>query len=222
MSGCKNGCDRCSCGSSAKGERGLTGPQGPQGEPGPAGPTGAGIVNKFNFFDEHTDDQPIDQVNFYHPAGYDILSWTNNTGAQIILIAQGVAQSAYDLGLEESDDVGTDVEMAIVKTVAAVDSFSYYHAMKWDLRGGNFDALYVAPIAGIPLRIASPPAPRKISTDEDNPTEFRFGQAVLNLCGTVMKKVTLQDGETVSLKFRSKGSGSILRSAQLFLQQLDQ
>jgi hypothetical protein len=218
---CKNGCDRCQCGSSAKGERGLTGAQGVQGVPGPAGPAGGGIGNKFNFFEEYTDDQPMTNATFYHPPGYEILSWTNTTGAQIILMAHAVAQSTRGQEYFESDDVDNDVEVGLIKTVLAVDSYTYTHHMRFDLRGGNFDALFVPPTAGVPLQIVTPLAPRQLTTDENNPTEFRFAQSLLSQSAPLMKKVILQNNETISLKFRSKGSGSILTSAQLFLQQLD-
>ena len=219
---CKNGCHRCQCGST-KGERGLTGAQGIQGIPGPAGPAGGGIGNKFNFFVEHTDDQPITNATFYHPTGYEILSWTNTTGAQIILMVNAIAQSRLfiDALTIKSDDFSNDVEMGIIKTVLAVDSYTYTHHMEIDLRGGMFDTVSAPPVASDPLKILSPSAPRQITTDQGNPTEFRFAQVLFSQAGVCMKKVILNNGETVSVKFRSKGSGSILKSAQLFLQQLD-
>jgi len=214
----------CSCAhacGSTKGERGLRGLTGPQGEPGPAGPAGGGVVNRLNFFEEHTDDQAITDTIFYFPPGYEILSWTNNTGAPITIIAHATGQSVRGVGIEESSDVSNDVEMALVRTIVGVDDYTYTHHMRFDLRGGNFDALYVAPLAGVPLTITSPLAPRQLTTDEDNPTEFRFAQSLLSQAAPIMKKITLNNGEAISVKFRSKGSGSTLQSAQLFIQELD-
>ena len=157
---------------------------------------------------------------FYHPPGYEILSWTNNTGGTIAVAVWANAQARVDLSPDESDDFSLDVEMSIVKTVGVIDSWSIISQMQLDLRVGQFDALPNPPIAGTPLKITSPVAPRQVTTDEGNPTEVRFGQAVFAKNGSLVKKVTLNDGETVSVKFKSKGSVSILQWAQMLLQQL--
>lgn len=224
-----NNCNQTCCCQQQSGTQGPPGPQGPVGPAGPIGPEGAGggVAVAFNFFEEYVDNQPMTNAVFYHPPGYEILSWTNNTGAPITLVAHATGQSVRGIPQggtpqAEVDDIENDVEMAIIKTVGAVDSYTYIHHMRFDLRGGMFDAPYVSPNAGVPLTIASPLAPRQLTTDQSNPTEFRFAQSVLSQAAPIMKKITLNNGETVSLKFRSKGSGSILQSAQLFLQELSQ
>lgn len=232
MSGCKDCVPQ-------RGERGLQGPpgpagadgqglgpQGPQGIQGPIGPEGPqgiqGIqgvpgsgVAKFNFFEEVSVQEAVDQAVFYQPPGYEVLTYTNTSGVAQILIAHATAEAV--MNINNAQDIANYVEMALVKTISGVDSYTYISNMKVDLRIGIFDD--VSP--GTPLTLVSPLAPRQVTTDEANPVEVRFGQGLLHQTGTAMKKVTLQNGESISVKFKNKGSAMRLDSAQFFLQELD-
>jgi len=212
--GCKSNCKPCG---STKGERGLQGLTGPQGEPGPAGPAGGGIVNKINFFNELTSEVVVNEATFYHPTGYDVLSYTNTSGATKVFAVHATVQAR--MNLSNSDDVENEVQAAIIKTVSGVDTYSHILNLHVDLRGGLFDEL--AP-GNTPLRITTPLAPRQVTTDEGNPVEFRFGQAYLDQAGALLAKVTLNNNETVTVKYKNKGGDTLLEAAQIFVQELDQ
>ena len=212
---CKSNCKPCG---STKGERGLQGLTGPQGEPGPAGPAGGGIVNKINFFNELTSEVVVNQAAFYSPVGYEILSYTNTTGNSLIFAVHATFQAL--LNITNSDDASNQIEGALVHTnAAAVETYTHICDLNVDIRGALFDE----PVPGTTvIEIATPGGTRRVLTEGGDPVEFRFGQAYLKQSGSLLKKVTLLNNETITLMFKNKGANNNLAAGQIFGVQLDQ
>lgn len=214
---CKNGCDRCQCGGNTKGERGLQGLQGLQGETGPAGPAGGGIVNRVSFYNEFVGQVEVGAtgVNYHFPPGYEVLSWTNVTGSPIILHVMGT----YNTRLQENNinDVKNEVDGAIVQTILGVDT------VLWESLGASIltQSLYDGPTASDFVNTSTPETVQTVPSG--NLVDARFGSAFMDENISIMKKLTLQNNETISLKFKTKvlGDPSTLLKAQFFLQQLD-
>tara|TARA_R110000868_G_scaffold5681_6_gene33618 strand:- start:16172 stop:16822 length:651 start_codon:yes stop_codon:yes gene_type:complete len=212
---CKSNCKPCG---STKGERGLQGLTGAQGEPGPAGPAGGGIVNKINFFEELTSLVVVNQPNFYSPTGYEILSYTNTTGNPLIFAVNATFQAL--MNLSNSDDASNQIEASLVHTnAAAVETYTHICDLNVDFRGGLFDE---AVPGNTVIRIATPGGTRRVLTEAGLPVEFRFGQAYLKQSGSLLKKVTLLNNETITLMFKNKGANNNLSSGQIFGVELDQ
>ena len=116
---CKSNCKPCG---STKGERGLQGLTGAQGEPGPAGPAGGGIVNKISVYTEFIGQVQVGDTGiiYHHPPGYEVLSWTNTTGAAIILHVMGT----YNIRLQNNNtnSGNNEVDGAIVQTIGGSDT----------------------------------------------------------------------------------------------------
>lgn len=213
---CKNGCDKCQCGNT-KGERGLQGVKGLQGETGPAGPAGGGIVNRVSFYNELVSQVEVGDTgaNYHFPPGYEILSWTNTTGSPIILHVM----ANYNTRLEynNTNELKNEVDGAIIQTILGVDT------VLWESLGTKFltHSLYGGPTASDFVNTSTAETVQTVPTS--NLVDVRFGSAKLDDNISIMKKLTLQNNETISLKFKTKALGdrSTLLKAQFFLQQLD-
>jgi len=231
--GCNDGCNDCkgSCERVVIDKRGLTGPQGPPGPQGERGfpgtngtngQDGASYVNKVNSYNEFIGDVDVkdslpNPAVYHFPPGYEVLTYTNNTGETKPFIVHG----SWDTLLTDpnSFDIENWVDGAIVKTVAAVDSVEYESLSLIDVSVSLFDGAGV----GDTINIAS--APDTVDTAPGgNPTEVRFASASIPKNSSIFKKVFLNDGESISLKFKTKdaSSNSRLRKAQLFVNELDQ
>jgi len=194
---------------------------GKQGEPGAsvAGPPGP-VATKLNFYEEvisSVDVKDMASPNVYgFPTGYNILTYTNTSGST----KDFIVHAAYDHKAETNSNVQQVenwVDGAIVKTVSAVDTVMWGNVDRIDVEGSLFDG----PLAGDAINIATP-APNNVVTAAANPVEFRFITYEHAKNVAMFKKVTLLNGESVSLKFKTKDGAtpSRLLRAQIFVQEL--
>lgn len=215
---CKCNC-KCNC-TSQKGERGLQGVPGEQGIPGPEGPAGGGIVNKINSYAENIESVDLGllpgpyDIYMFPSVGYQTLSYTNTTGADLVVFAQATwdAQSVNVVG---SNEVQIWVDGAIIRTTVGVDTIEYQHQGPFAIIGTLFDSDGSA--------VSQTTTEKVVTTSGGFFVEYRATTSLIPENISIFKKLTLVDGETVSLKFRTKnaGAGMILEQAQFFVQQLD-
>jgi len=184
---------------------------------------------KQNFFNQvvstvQIKDDLVPSVNVYHfPTGYSSLTYTYP-------VASGsprtfVVQVSYDVstlftGLTANNPaIGNWVDGAIVKTVGAVDTVQYESfAGRSFLSGFLFDGSLVTDI------VDTLSTDKVLTTPSGNAVEFRFANGSLNSNVSFMSVVTLNPGEKLSLKFKTKdtSSNSVLNQAQLLIQELIQ
>ena len=215
MSGCKNCVPQ-------RGERGLRGKDGLQGEPGPAGPAGGGIISKINFYESVVQDVNVSEnlpnPNVYDfPVGYTGLTWENTTDASKIMMVQGTWEQL--LNVNNIDEMSNWVDGALILTsVGGSDSVLWESLGNLDIRGSLFDG----PTINDTIKIGSIPDTVQ-STPNNNQVEFRFGSCNIPQNKSIIAKITVQAGEKLSLKFKTKSiaSPSLLNKAQIFGQELD-
>lgn len=227
------------------GPQGLTGPEGPVGETGPQGPAGT-TVNVIGEDDiivtptvvsgvptftvsrpkEFFYQEAVEAVNistnpvpatwdFGPAASYENLEYTNTT-TDIKNYIVRVSYDTYTVGQNNRVSIENSVNGAIIKTVSGVDTVEYWNNSEIDLSGYIFDG----PNSGdIVVRISTPPD--VLLTENASPVEFRFSNAVYNTNASFFKPVTLQPGEKVSLKFRTKDalSPAWVRKAQIIVEE---
>ena len=178
---------------------------GEQGEPGICED-----CEKENFYEENIETVSVSTMASpstwgFPGTNYNTLTYTNTSGTA----KDYLVQVSYDYGESEGNqsNYSSGVDGAIIKTVSAVDSVEYYHDGEVNFVGN----LYDGPLSGDVYNIAL-----------GDPIEFRFGVAKFIHNISFFKKITLNDNETISLKFRTKdiATTSTLRKAQLFLNEL--
>jgi hypothetical protein len=184
---------------------------------------------KQNFFNQvvstvQIKDDLVPSVNVYHfPTGYSSLTYTYPLALAIPITV--VVQVSYDVSTMFSGssinnaDIGNWVDGAIVKTVGAVDTVQYESfAGRSFLSGYLFDGALVTDI------VNTVSTDKVLTTPGGDPVEFRFSNGQLNSNVSFMSVVTLNPGEKISLKFKTKdtSSNSVLNQAQLLIQELIQ
>ncbi len=183
---------------------------------------------KENFFSQvvstvQVKDDLVPSVDVYHfPTGYSSLTYTYPLG---LTTATFVVQVSYDVSTLFSGtsinnaDIGNWVDGAIVKTVGIVDTVQYQSfAGRTFLSGYLFDGALVTDI------VNTVSADKVLTTPSGDPVEFRFSNGQLNNNISFMSVVTLNPGEKISLKFKTKDvtTNSVLTQAQLLIQELIQ
>jgi hypothetical protein len=197
----------------------VLGKKGDPGSIGPIGPTPV-VAAKLNFYEEKISAVNVKDMaspNIYgFPTGYNTLTYTNTSGVS----KDFIVHAAYDHKAEinsNNQKIENWVDGAIVKTVSAVDTVEYGNVDRIDVEASLFDGLLV----GDAINIATP-APNNVTTAAPNPVEFRFITYEHAKNVAMFKKVTLLNGESVSLKFKTKDNTtpSQLLRAQIFVQEL--
>jgi hypothetical protein len=194
---------------------------------GPQGPAGAdgvdGVPNpKINFYNEFigavsVKDGLPDPTVYHFPVGYGLNTYTNGTGVTRDYLVT-VSFDTTALKTNEAQAI-TWVDGAIIKTVAAVDNVEYESAP------GLFNmnvSLYNGAGGGQKLDLSSTPIYVPDSTGTGK-VEVRFAEVHVSRNVSFFKKVTLNDGESVSLKFKTFDSNtdSVLDRAQIVVVELD-
>lgn len=215
----------CTCSNSCSSSCSLpiTIPVGPQGETGSAGPTGAAgadgaayvpavLVNEYmeNIETKNIGDNP-NAANYDFPSvGYAGLSYTNNTGATLILEVHANWQCGQLVA-----GTPADVDAGLIKTVSAVDSVEWETPLQttvvYTIRENGSNS-----IVGIGTA-------ETVKTTAGNHDLYLSEQgAIVEQVGHMFKKLTLLDGESISLKFKTKnvGTDSVITKAQLYVKQL--
>jgi hypothetical protein len=184
---------------------------------------------KENFFNQivstvQIKDDLVPSVDVYHfPTGYSTLTYTHPLGPGTP--ATFVVQVSYDVSTlfsgtsANNADIGNWVDGAIVKTVGVVDTVQYQSfAGRTFLSGYLFDGALVTDI------VNTVSTDKVLTIPSGDPVEFRFSNGQLNNNISFMSVVTLNPGETISLKFKTKDNttNSVLTQAQLLIQELIQ
>lgn len=164
----------------------------------------------------------VPSVDVYHfPTGYSTLTYTYPLASGIPRTF--VVQASYDVStlLSSSSinnaDIGNWVDGAIIKTVGLVDTIQYQSfAGRTFLSGYLFDGALVTDI------VNTVSTDKVLTTPGGAPVEFRFSNGQLNGNVSFMSVVTLNPGESISLKFKTKDAttNSVLNQAQLLVQVL--
>ena len=182
---------------------------------------------KLNFYEEVIGEvqvalSAVPSVSTYHfPTGYNVLSYTNTSGVAKTFAVHVSYEVANTSGMSiflQNDEIANWVDGAIIKTVLAVDTIEY------ECYGGRVEILgsiYDSP-APIPSAVNLTTAEKVITNISLTPVEFRFGSGLSANTLSIFKMVTLNNNESVSLKFKtlSNTTNSILFKAQIFIQEL--
>lgn len=146
------------------------------------------------------------------PLGYNNLTYTNNSGQPKVYMVH----ASWDAG-RSSENTSTYynvVDGAIIKTVGVVDTIEYEHLGEQYLEASMFDG----PNLGDQINIGNGDPEKLLTSPGGNPTEWRWFFARINQNKNIFKLLTLNDGETVSLKFKTFESASV--PSQLYKAQL--
>ena len=175
---------------------------------------------KINFYESYIADLQVadslpDPSIYHFPPGYEILTYTNTTG----VTKDFIVEVSYETLMQGGNviDISNWVDGAIVKTVASVDSVVWENLTQWDFR----ISLYDGPTPSDTVNTAS--AEKVLTDPSGNAVESRIGAINLNKNNSFFAKVTLNDNETASLKFKTKDASAASRliKAQFFIQELD-
>lgn len=152
--------------------------------------------------------------NVYHfPAGYNILTHINNTGTTQTYEVHVSFDSGFDLSNQALVD--NWIDGAIVRTVLGVDTVIHESfSGRTNLEVSLFDGAG----AGDTINIAS--APDTVNTAPGgNPVETRFVNAKIINNTSFFAVVTLNDNESISLKFKTDATATnaFLNRAQLLV-----
>jgi len=231
--GCNDGCNDCkkSCNRVVIDKRGLIGPQGPPGIPGERGypgangtngQDGASYVNKVNSYTENEEDIEVKDMaspDVYGFPGttYNLLTYTNNTGATKPFIVH----VSYDKFPEfTNENKGFNwVDGAIITNNGGGDVVVKENTDKMNLTVNIFDGVNSIDVVDIGV------STEKVQTTPGgNNVEARFLDVDVPMNVSFFAKVFLDDGESVSLKFKTKDNAtdSRLVRAQMFVNELDQ
>jgi hypothetical protein len=205
-----------------RGFQGEQGPVGPQGEQGPVGPVGPPSPAKINFYEENDEDVQVKDMvspNVYGFPGvsYSDLTYTNSSGETKTFIVH----VSYDRFPEFTNEekIFNWVDGAIIKTTTApADIIERQNIDVYTLSSYLFDGPGVIDVVDIGTSIEKV---QTIPSSNDVESRFLDGDTPINV--SFFKKVTLLDGESVSLKFKTKDNAtdSRLIRAQFFGNELD-
>jgi hypothetical protein len=180
---------------------------------------------KLNFYQEAVGTvnvltDPVPDPTIYHfPVGYNGLTYTNSSGATKTFVVHASYTGDLPTGTSilNNAEFSTLLDGAIITTSFAVDTIQYESfAARTSFAGHLFDGATAVDIVDIGS------AEQVLTTPGGNPVEFRFliGNATKNVA--FFKIVTLANGESVSLKFKtaSPGENAYLTQAQLLVTEL--
>ncbi len=162
---------------------------------------------------------PVGVINpdtYFHPIGYETLTYKNTSGvAKVYKVHASWDKQLLPL-TPNSSEIGNWVDGAIIKTVSAVDSIEYESLDNTILSVFLFDG----PDAGDIIIRASVPDTVN-TTPGDAPVEVRFMQGQMPNNSNIFKLVTLNNNESISLKFKSKGENTLswLAKAQFIVEE---
>lgn len=180
---------------------------------------------KLNFYQETVSEvevrlSPVPSVSVYHfPVGYNNLTYTNTSGSTktfVVHVSYEVASSSGMSTIANDNHLVNWVDAAIIKTVLAVDTVEYEAYSRLDLLGSLYDGIG----GGSEVNFTTPE--QVVTTPSNNAVEFRFGNGLMTDTVSFFKMLTLNNNETVSLKFKtlSNTTNSNLFKAQILVQEL--
>lgn len=181
------------------GATGATGADGIDGVPNPKINFYSGFVNNV-----YVSDNLPDPTVYSFPAGYTVNSYTNSTGIARDYIVHGSFDTM--LQVDNNDQVVNHVDGALIKTVSAVDSVEWEHKGKVTMSLSLFDDATVLDVVDIGTSTNKVYSEFPSGTNV-KPVEARFAYTNVPKNVAFFKKVTLNDGESISLKFKTNSSG---------------
>jgi hypothetical protein len=178
---------------------------------------------KQSFFDQVVGwaDVNLDAVpeRYHFPLGYSGLTYTNTTGVTKTFTVHVNFDTNLVVGLPTNNNINLInwLDAAIVKTVLAVDTVQYESfAGRLDISGSLFDGAFPADI------VNTITAETVVTTPSGDAVEFRFLNGELGRNVSFFTLITLNNNESVSLKFKAKDAltPALLARAQILVQEL--
>lgn len=160
---------------------------------------------------------PTPSVYSFPNVNYSALTYTNPS----LVTKNYKVWVSYDTitapATANSSNITNWVDGAIIKTVGTIDTVMYQSLGLTLLSGSLMDG----PNVGDTVTRASV-APDQVLTTAGNTVEFRFLNGQIPSSTSFFYYITLNAGETVSLKFKTKDvtSPSVLRQAQIMVEQI--
>lgn len=193
----------------------------------PAGPV-AGVTTytisrpKINFYQEvvavvNVDADPVPNTDVYHfPLGYNTLTYTNTSGSTKTFNIHASFDSALPSSIPNSDTVLNYLDGAIIKTVVGVDTIEYE---SYGARSKFIANLFDGPSTTDVVDIGT--VEQVLTAPGANPVEFRFKELSTEKNVSIFKRLTLNNNETVSLKFKTTFAGqqAYVTKAQILIQE---
>ena len=162
---------------------------------------------------------PVADPTIYHfPLGYNTLEYTNTTGVTKSFTVHASYEAVNGLTpLVNSDSYSNFLDGAIVTTAFAVDTIQYSSTGgRTQVQGSLFDG----PLTGDLVNAGT--TETVVTTPGALPVEFRFlyGDGYKNV--SIFRLVTLNNGESVSVKFRTAvaGENAYILQAQILVQEI--
>lgn len=160
---------------------------------------------------------PTPSVYSFPNVNYSALTYTNPS----LVTKNYKVWVSYDTitapATANSSNITNWVDGAIIKTVGAIDTVMYQSLGRTLLSGSLMDG----PAVGDTVNRAST-APDQVLTTAGNTVEFRFLNGQIPSSTSFFYYITLNAGETVSLKFKTKDvtSPSVLTQAQIMVEEI--
>lgn len=193
----------------------LIGADGADGAPGTPG-----VPNpKINFYSEFIGQVSVsaslpDPTIYHFPIGYAVNSYTNSTGVARDYIVHG----SYEVPLNGANSINVSnyVDGAIIKTVSAVDGIEWESLGNVNYKNSLFDG--VGALDQVKITTSN-----KVLSVDLSPVEVRVDTVQIPRNVAFFKKVTLNNNESISLKFKTDEAGvpSLLDKAQFFVLEID-
>jgi len=160
---------------------------------------------------------PTPSVYSFPNVNYSALTYTNPS----LITKNYKVWVSYDTitapATANSSNITNWVDGAIIKTVGAIDTIMYQSLGRTLLSGSLLDG----PNVGDTVNRSST-APDQVLTTAGNTVEFRFLNGQIPSSTSFFYYITLNAGETVSLKFKTKDvtSPSVLTQAQMMVEEI--
>lgn len=163
-----------------------------------------------------TTDPVVDPTIYHFPVGYSALTYTNSTGVTKRYIVTVSYEGTIPLTVD-SNIYSNSLDGAIVKTSFAIDTIVYESgAARTTINASLFDG----PTSGDIVNIGT--TEQVLTSPGSNPVEFRFTQGDGNKNVSFFTVLSLNNGESVSLKFRTAdpATDAYILQGQILVQEI--
>lgn len=156
-------------------------------------------------------------TDYHFPLGYNTLTYTNSTGVTKRYKVHVSYTTTLPLPTVNANSYSNTVDGAIIKTSFAIDTVIYESIAGRTIIDAS---LFDGPTTGDIVNIGS--AEQVVTTPGTLPVEFRFIEGDANKNVAFFTVMTLNDGESVSLKFKTGDSGSdaYIIDAQILVEEI--
>lgn len=179
---------------------------------------------KINFYQEaigivNVDTDPVpDTADYHFPVGYNGLTYTNSSGATKTFVVHGSYDAVIGPGTQVNSNTYVNwLDGAIITTSFAVDTIQYESfAGRTQIFASLYDGLLTSDLVNLTT------VEQVLTTPGGLPIEFRFQYGDANKNVAIFKIITLANGESVSLKFKTAlaGENAYIGRAQLLVTEL--